>query len=122
MFPTLRSVKKIQSDGDRNKITAKSAKDVVENARKVREERILAKELGSYARRLQSWWRGVFTRIRLTRSLRMDYDKKMEDIKKLVSILKISRSATVSVFIPPSKIVIELSRELTYGSTSDLKV
>jgi len=85
---------------------------VVEQARIEREERQRQRERNHAAIKIQKSFRSRFYSRAFKTQLRNEFDKKVEDIKKLSGILKLSKGIT---FSPPGDISLYLLRVLCFG-------
>jgi hypothetical protein len=85
---------------------------VVEQARIEREERQRQRDRSQAAVKIQKIYRGRFYSRAFASQLRREFDKKVEDIKKLSNILKLSKGIT---FCPPGDVSFHLLRLLCFG-------
>ena len=89
---------------------------VVEQARIEREERQRQRDRSQAALKIQKIYRGRFYSRAFASQLRKEFDKKVEDIKKLSNILKISKGIK---FSPPGDVSLHLLRLLCFGRHID---
>ena len=87
---------------------AKSNKDVVDSARRAREDRQQHKVQAGHATKIQTWWRCRNQTRKFSLRLSQELDKKFAEISKLGQILKLKGI----VLVPPPDVCLDLTRRL----------
>jgi hypothetical protein len=105
----VKSLKKVSAIG-KKKSDAASRNDIIENARRQREQRSHERQRQDSARNVQSLYRGYIQRVNSIGLIREGFDKKVADIVKLETIFSMKNIK----FFLPLDVFCSLVRSLSY--------
>ena len=95
-----------------SKTQSSSGADVVERAKREREERQVERNLAKMSIVIQSWWRGRWNAWKLISYHRNDFDRKIADLERIANLLKTTKNITL---VPPLSTCMDLCKKVLIG-------